>query len=57
LLAIVTDEPLQLDWMPDDPKAPARVLEEDDIHELLEQLRNLPATSWTALASYFDVIE
>jgi len=57
LLAIVTDEPLHLDWMPDDPKAPARILEEDDIRKLLMQLRNLPATSWTALASHFDVIE
>ena len=56
LLAIITDEPLNLDWMPDDPKTPARILDQADINELLNRLRALEVSKWTALSTYFDVI-
>lgn len=56
LLAIITDEPLGLDWMPDNPKMPARVLDQDDIQMLLTKLNSLEANRWTAMSTYFDVI-
>lgn len=57
LLALVTEEPLGLDWMPTDPKAPARVLDRADIDALLARLRDLDANRWTALSTYFDVVD
>jgi len=56
LLAIVTDEPLKLDWLPPDPQVAARELTSDDIESLLEKLNGLSADRWTALATYFDVV-
>ncbi len=56
LLAIVTDEPLGLDWLPPDPQVPARVLSSGDVDSLLEKLEGLDSASWTALATYFDVV-
>lgn len=56
LLAIITDEPLGLDWMPKDPKIPARVLNQADIDLLLNRLRTLERNRWTTLSTYFDVL-
>jgi hypothetical protein len=56
LLAILSDEPLGLDWMPRDPRTPARVLNGADLAALLALLRNLEGNRWTALATYFDVL-
>lgn len=56
LLAIVTEEPLGLDWLPSYPRVPARVLSQDDISILLAQLRGLDGDRWTALSTYFDVV-
>jgi hypothetical protein len=56
LLAIITDEPLGLDWMPTDPKIPARVLNQADINTLLTRLRDLEGDRWMVLSTYFDVI-
>jgi hypothetical protein len=56
LLAIITNAPLGLDWLPSDPKKPARVLTSDDIDDLLTRLHKLEADQWTALATYFDVV-
>jgi len=56
LLAIITDQPLGLDWMPGDPKVPARVLAPPDVEALLTRLRALEGDRWTALATYFDVV-
>lgn len=56
LLAIITDEPLGFDWMPSNPKTPARLLSNSDINALLSRLRELEANRWTALSTYFDVI-
>lgn len=56
LLAVITDEPLGLDWLPPEPKTPARVLSQADINDLLGKLRNQEADRWTALSTYFDVI-
>lgn len=55
LLAIITEEPLELNWMPTDPKIPACVLSQEDIKALIDQLRNLDGNRWTALSTYFDV--
>ncbi|MCI0413737.1 TIR domain-containing protein [bacterium] len=56
LLAVLTDEPLNLDWMPPDPGIPAKVLNESDITQLLEKLRSLEGDRWLALSTYFDII-
>ncbi len=56
LLAIITDEPLPLDWMPPDARTPARVLNAQDVELLLSQLRHLDPASWVAFATYFDVV-
>ncbi len=56
LLAIVSDEPLGLDWLPRDPKEPARILNQNDISTLLTRLRALDADRWLALSTYFDVV-
>jgi len=55
LLAIITDELLELDWMPEDPKIPARVLNQEDIERLLKHLHNLEGNRWTVLSTYFDI--
>jgi hypothetical protein len=55
LLAIITDEPLGLEWLPTDPKTPARVLSHAEINSLLERLRSLNRDRWTALSTYFDI--
>jgi hypothetical protein len=56
LLAIISDEPLAVNWMAADPSEPARILESRDIRDLLDKLRVLPLDSWLGLATYFDVI-
>jgi hypothetical protein len=56
LLAIVTGEPLGLDWLPTEPKVPARVLIQADVDTLLARLRGLAGDRWAALSTYFDVI-
>jgi hypothetical protein len=56
LLAILSDEPLELDWMPADPEDYARALSRKDIDTLLAWLRELEPRRWTALATHFDVI-
>jgi hypothetical protein len=56
LLAILTDEPLDLDWMPVNPKVPAHVLNQADIDDLIKKLNALEENKWTALSTYFDVI-
>lgn len=56
LLAIVSDAPLGLDWLPRDPQQPARVLNQNDINLLLSRLRGLDRNRWMALSTYFDVV-
>jgi hypothetical protein len=56
LLAIVSDEPLGLEWLPDNSRNPARVLSRDDVGTLLARLRGLDDHRWTALSTYFDVV-
>jgi len=56
LLAILTDEPLGLDWMPKDTEIPARVLNQADIDELVDNLNALEGNKWTVLSTYFDVV-
>jgi hypothetical protein len=55
LLAILSDDPLPLDWTSRDPGAPARLLTESDVRALLACLRQLPPRSWVAMSTYFDV--
>ena len=56
LLAIVSDAPLGLDWLPRDAHEPARVLNQADIGALLMRLRELDQSHWTALSSYFEIV-
>ena len=56
LLAIVSDAPLGLEWLPDNPRSPARVLSREDVSALLARLRGLDGHRWTALSTYFDVV-
>jgi hypothetical protein len=57
LLAILSDEPLGMHWMPSaGAKAPALVLHEPDIDGLVQTLRELPGDNWTALATYFEIV-
>ncbi len=55
LLAILTEVPLDLDWVPSDPGTPARVLTEADIHALLARLLVLGEHRWVVVSTYFDV--
>lgn len=55
LLAIITNEPLPFDWSSNDPRAPARMLSNQDLDRLLETLEDLAVDAWLALATYFDV--
>ncbi|MFN2234939.1 MAG: TIR domain-containing protein [Anaerolineales bacterium] len=56
LMAIISDQPLELDWMPADPNIPARTLGKEDINTLMQQLRNIEGDSWSALSTYFDIV-
>lgn len=57
LLAILSDEPLGMNWSPNDPQVPARVLANSDLQQLMEHLRLLGAHRWIALSTCFDVLE
>jgi TIR domain-containing protein/uncharacterized protein DUF4384 len=56
LLAVITNEPLTLNWLSSEARSPARVLNTQDVELLLTQLRQLNPASWVALATYFDVV-
>jgi hypothetical protein len=56
LLAIISDEPMGLDWMSKDADTPARELSSDDLESLFARLQALGEGRWTALASYFEVV-
>lgn len=56
LLALITDKPLGLDWIPSDTKIPAHVLNQEDIETVLAKLRRLEGNRWTAFSTYFDVL-
>jgi hypothetical protein len=56
LLAVISDQPLGMNWMPADPYTPARVLDDTDIESLLAKLRSTDPGSWIALATYFDIV-
>jgi hypothetical protein len=55
-MAVITDEPLALHWMPPDPGIPARVLDGHDLLELESILGSLRPDRWAVLATDFDVI-
>lgn len=55
VLAVITDEPLGLDWMPTDARIPSRVLNADDVRMVLERLRELSTDRWMVMSTYFDV--
>ena len=56
LLAILTKEPLELDWMPKSPGLPARILTPEDIMLLEKTLKGLDPGSWLALSTWFDIV-
>lgn len=55
LLAIVTDQPLDLRWMLEDCHTPASVLNRKDIDTLLVRLRGLEGGCWAAYSTFFEV--
>ena len=55
LLAILSDEPVGAEWMPN-IKAPALVLDENDVKLLVRSLQNMAADRWIALATYFEIV-
>jgi len=55
LLAVLTSEPLDLDWMPRD-RAPARVLGERELEEFSRRLFAVPVDQRQAYATYFEII-
>ena len=55
LLAIVSDEPLGLDWLSRDAERPARVLSQSDLDALLARLRALDASRWRAFMTNFEI--
>jgi hypothetical protein len=56
VLAIISEQTLGLNWKPPDSVVPARVLDTQDLEQLTQLLKRMRPGSWTALASYFDVI-
>lgn len=56
VLAVVSDEPLELDLMQAYIRIPACYLSRTDIDDLLSKLTNLERNNWTAVPTYFDVI-
>jgi hypothetical protein len=56
LLAVITKNPLELDWMSRNPKTPARILETRDLQDLVRLLKGLDSGQWTALSTYFNVV-
>jgi hypothetical protein len=56
VLAILSKQPLGLDWMPPDSSTPARVLDDPDLAQLAQLLDRMPEASWTALSTCFDVV-
>lgn len=57
VLAVITEEPLELDWMPPDCSVPARVLDGHDLLELGNILSNRRPDHWAVLATDFDVVD
>ena len=57
VLAILTDQPLALNWLPPDRSVPARALVSADIAELLSRLDALEPGAWTALATCCEIEE
>lgn len=56
LLALINSRPWEMDWMPADPRQPARVVTPADIEALCARLRQMPTDEWVAFSTYFDVI-
>ena len=55
LLAIVSDEPLGLDWQSNDPQQPARELSQSDLDTLSARLRALDESRWRAFTTHFEI--
>jgi serine/threonine protein kinase len=54
--AILTERPLNLDWMPPNSSVPARILTKPDVSQLLTLLNNLEPSGWSVLLTSFDVV-
>jgi len=55
LVAIITDEPLGLDWLPLDSASFVHTLDLEDIENLLERLWSLRENSWQVLAIGLEI--
>ena len=56
LLAIISDVPLGMNWMPNKSNIPATILTATDISDLVAKLRELEEDSWMALSTYLDIL-
>lgn len=57
LLAVITEKPLCLDWVPSsDVPDPARQLSAEDLQRMTHKLSALDVGRWSAFATYFDVV-
>jgi hypothetical protein len=56
LLAIVTDEPMGLNWMPHDPDTLSRSLDARDVELLLARLHRLDPAKWAAYATFLEIV-
>jgi hypothetical protein len=57
LLAILSDEPVGAQWMPATPTAaPALLLGDQDVDQLVRTLRTTPGDRWVALATFFEIV-
>jgi hypothetical protein len=57
LLAILSEKPIGTEWMPSSPGgAPALVLGDNEVNDLVRTLRETPADRWMALATYFEIV-
>jgi hypothetical protein len=46
-----------MNWLPTSrERIPARLLNDDDICDLLQWLREMPVDTWSALATYFEIL-
>ena len=55
LLAIVSDEPLGLDWLSRNAQEPARMLSQSDLDGLSARLSGLDESRWRAFTTHFEI--
>ena len=57
LLAIISTEPFEFGWAPREPGQLAHVLDDGDVEALLAKLKDPQGVRWTALSTYFEIVD